>query len=898
MKKLLATTALAMSLTMSGFSADAATYTSYYTFASSLKSKSSQTNFVNAITRSYLNSNKIYKGFIDRYKTAYSKYSWFQNMEARYNFQLAEITKLTGLLGNAPALTVVNTQVVSIPKTIVTPRPAVEVGTASTVEINQIDNTIYEYAVVTKTFETSIRTIYYNYIQTIKTWSNGSKTTETSSKVTDVTNITETNTTTERTLIREYAAAITTEPDRGNTVILTEAEYLARDDVDYTQGEVYKNAVFKMNPNISASYAQDVLGRFYGNHLDLVGAPAAWSRGYTGKGSTIAILDTGIDMDHPEFADRIIAAECFTRACELGVETIDDKNKYSHGTHVAGLAAAALDGVGTTGVAPDADLLIAKIAHDSGYYDLNKAGTAISWAVENGADVINMSGNYNIDTTYKNSVVSVGDGVYKSNDTRGNYATLGYTNLMGMTSFRGSMEAAMAGNEAVLVVAAGNQGLDYPTFPAHYAVATNAAGELSFGGRMIVAGNWDNRALGLARTSNRAGTMCFDFAADGSCTNTNRISDYYIMAPGTYVASTVDGGDYSTLSGTSMAAPVVTGGVALLHQMWPHMTGSNLVKLMMNTGDKSFAGYNVNVHGQGLMDLDEATKPQGALGLPTTGRVDGTTSSVTSGNIALGGATIASLGDVMVIDDYDRDFYMPATAMVSVMDTRTANPTLAAQAGFTPDYYMGFGSGQMVPLQNAILNINSETNDASFAYQSTAGLKAGLVKETGKFLGNIADSDLMRVNGSTTAYLGYTGEHNLSGATLFGSATIGISQLSVDNSSAMKSASTVMSNSMTAGAKTSFGKHEIGFVTSMPVAITSGSANFDMASSVSASGDLSYSNTNASLASTLREVDFGVFYNIASTDRSSISSYAELRTNYAGTNTDSYAAGIKYEIRF
>lgn len=894
MKKLLASTAIAMSLTLLGSSADAATYASYYTYAAGLKS-TTQINFVNSMIRNYENSNRTYKGIIDRYKVQFGSMSWFIGMEDRYNFQMAEIKKLRDLIGKASEISVINTTVVRIPNTIVTPRPAVEVNSVNTVEVEQVGNMIREYAVVTKTFETSVRTIFYDRIETTKTWSNNTKSTEVTSEVTNVTNNTETNVVLDRTLIREYTAVVS---DAVKSVTLTEAEYLARDDVNYTQGTVYQDAVNKMNPNISAEYAQDVLGRFYGNHLDLVGAPAAWSRGYTGKGSTIAILDTGIDMDHPEFADRIIAAECFTRACELGVETIDDKNKYSHGTHVAGLAAAALDGVGTTGVAPDANLLIGKVAHDSGFYDFNVAGKAISWAVENGADVINMSGNYNIDTTYKNSVVSVGDGVYKSNDTRGNYATLGYTNLMGMTSFRGSMEAAMAGNEAVLVVAAGNQGLDYPTFPAHYAVATNAAGELSFGGRMIVAGNWDNRALGLARTSNRAGTMCFDFAADGACTNTNRISDYYIMAPGTYVASTVDGGDYSTLSGTSMAAPVVTGGVALLHQMWPHMTGSNLVKLMMNTGDKSFAGYNVNVHGQGLMDLDEATKPQGALGLPTTGRVDGTTSSVTSGNIALGGATIASLGDVMVIDDYDRDFYMPATAMVSVMDTRTANPTLAAQAGFTPDYYMGFGSGQMVPLQNAILNINSETNDASFAYQSTAGLKAGLVKETGKFLGNIADSDLMRVNGSTTAYLGYTGEHNLSGATLFGSATIGISQLSVDNSSAMKSASTVMSNSMTAGAKTSFGKHEIGFVTSMPVAITSGSANFDMASSVSASGDLSYSNTNASLASTLREVDFGVFYNIASTDRSSISSYAELRTNYAGTNTDSYAAGIKYEIRF
>jgi hypothetical protein len=488
--------------------------------------------------------------------------------------------------------------------------------------------------------------------------------------------------------------------------------------------------------------------------------------------------------------------------------------------------------------------------------------------------------------------------VYTSNDTRGNYATLGYTNLMGMATFRGSMEAAMTGNDAVLVIAAGNQGLDYPTFPAHYAVATNAAGELSFGGRIIVAGNWDNRALDLARTSNRAGTMCFDVATDGTCTNTNRISDYYIMAPGTNVASTVGGGDYATLSGTSMAAPTVAGGVAVLHQMWPHMTGENLVKLMMNTGDKSFVGYNVNVHGQGLMDLDAATLPQGALGLPTTGRVDGATSRIASGSIALGGATIASLGDVMVIDDYDRDFYMPATALATTIDTRTANPTLAAQAGFTPDYYMGFGAGKLVPLQSAVLNINTATKDMAIAFQAQ-GLTAGVVQENGKFLGNIANSDLMRVTGATTAYVGYNAEHKVNtNTTVFGGATLGVSQLNVDASSWMKSASTVMSNSVTLGAKTTLGKQELGFVTSMPVAITSGSASFDMASSVSADGDVNYTGTNADLAAQRREIDFGVFYNIASTELSTISSYAEVRTNYAGTTDSTYTTGVKYEIRF
>ena len=73
--------------------------------------------------------------------------------------------------------------------------------------------------------------------------------------------------------------------------------------------------------------------------------------------------------------------------CNAGLETIQDKNKYSHGTHVAGIAAANLDGVGTTGVAYDADLLIAKTAYDNGFFDFTLVDEAIAWSVANGADV-------------------------------------------------------------------------------------------------------------------------------------------------------------------------------------------------------------------------------------------------------------------------------------------------------------------------------------------------------------------------------------------------------------------------------------------------------------------------------------------------------------------------------
>ena len=82
---------------------------------------------------------------------------------------------------------------------------------------------------------------------------------------------------------------------------------------------------------------------------------------------------------------------------------------------------------------------------------------------------------------------------------------------------------------------------------------------------------------------------------------------------------------------------------------------------MLNTADKDINNYNVNIHGQGMLDLDEATKPQGAMGIPTTGRVDGTTTNINSTYFATGtSSAFASLSNVkiMVLDDYDRDYYI------------------------------------------------------------------------------------------------------------------------------------------------------------------------------------------------------------------------------------------------
>jgi subtilisin family serine protease len=891
MKKTVLTMLMAAALFTAPLSASAA-QRSFYDYASGLTDQNSQTNFVNRMIRSYTDSNKRYKSFLDKYKR-FAAYSFYQRLKDRYDFQVAEIEKYQELISHTPVVTVVDVQTTTEPYTISRDNPTTVSSETSTVVEERTETEVTEWAVKTIVYETVTRTWHYNRHTTVTKYSDGAVTTSQKSDYLRVENASAFETVVEREKIRSYAIVIeqeeqTDEVSQETTTVLTEEEYLARSDVKLQGTDVYREAVHKLNSRINVDYITRDSGLgLYGNMLEQIGAPTAWSRGYTGKGSTIAILDTGIDLDHSEFDGRIAGTGCFTSECLDGYATVDDENRKSHGTHVAGIAAAALDGSGTTGVAPDAELLIAKTAYNSGYFEFSKVDEAIAWAVDNGADVINMSANMNVDRTYKSSLEQIDNGFYYSTDTRGTYQSTGYNELYVSDSHYKNIVEAMKDHEAVLVMAAGNQGLDVAGLPSNLAIDPDV------GNRVLVVGNWDVRKNDLHRSSNRAGTLCLEKASDGTCANKAKVSDRYIMAPGMYVASTDKDGEYVVSSGTSMAAPVVSGAVAVVHQMWPHMTGENVSQLLLNTASKDITNYNVDVHGQGLLDLAEATSPQGAVGLPTTGRVEGGIAQVSNGTMALSGGSISALEEVMLIDDYDRDFYFDANQVVQVMDTRTASATQAAQHGVVPDYYFGYASGTVLPINNGAVSINDDTHEVAIAYQAD-GISFGLTNESKSFLGNIADSDMMRVTGATTAYAGYSFDDG----NLFGGAQFGATSVDVDSSSYLKNVDTILSYSATLGVKQTIGSETFGFVTSLPVSIAEGNAQFSMPGSVSSNGDIVNTNVNSSFTTDRQEVDFGLFYNNQITDAVSVDSFAEVRTNYAGTSDNTYEVGLNLKVTF
>lgn len=119
--------------------------------------------------------------------------------------------------------------------------------------------------------------------------------------------------------------------------------------------------------------------------LEDIGAEQAQSSNYTGKGVKIAVLDTGIDYTHPELAPNYKGGYDFINSDS---DPMDDNG---HGTFVAGILAAARDGKGIVGAAPDAEIYAIKVSDARGKGSFSGLVKGINWSIENGMDIVTMS---------------------------------------------------------------------------------------------------------------------------------------------------------------------------------------------------------------------------------------------------------------------------------------------------------------------------------------------------------------------------------------------------------------------------------------------------------------------------------------------------------------------------
>jgi subtilisin family serine protease len=184
--------------------------------------------------------------------------------------------------------------------------------------------------------------------------------------------------------------------------------------------------------------------------LTTIGAPAAWTMS-TGAGVRIGIVDSGVDLAHEDLAGTVVAAaNCIGAAddptrCRVGAGAAQDD--YGHGTHVAGIAAAVTNnGVGISGVAPDAKLVVAKALSAHGSGDVTDVNAGIKWVVDHGARVVNLSlGQDTVLTSILGS--SLDEGVeYAWSHGAVPVLAAGNSNLLGLGSAQyGDLDAVVVG---------------------------------------------------------------------------------------------------------------------------------------------------------------------------------------------------------------------------------------------------------------------------------------------------------------------------------------------------------------------------------------------------------------------------------------------------------------------
>jgi len=322
-----------------------------------------------------------------------------------------------------------------------------------------------------------------------------------------------------------------------------------------------------------------------------INADDVWTApGYTGSGVLVAVIDTGIDVDHPDLVNRlwINAAEDinhdghFTAADNNGIDDdgngyVDDvigwdfgagdnapDSWYDHGVHVAGTIAGDGTGGTHTGVAPGARLMTLSYSADV-VAGQAEAWEAMQYALANGADIVNFSSGWK--------------------DAWGpDYET-----------WRDNTDVLTDGG-VLFVVAAGN---DQPHDPAPGDILTPARAP-----RALAVGAVDDTDT-IADFSSQGPTSWAGVAGYDDYIHPPGLLKPDVSAPGVAVLSTVDGGGYENdigWSGTSMAAPHAAGVAALLLQKDPTLLPHELMYIIRETAvDLGTAGRD-NVYGHGRVD--------------------------------------------------------------------------------------------------------------------------------------------------------------------------------------------------------------------------------------------------------------------------------------------------------
>lgn len=276
---------------------------------------------------------------------------------------------------------------------------------------------------------------------------------------------------------------------------------------------------------VSEVKPNDVLFEKYQWNISDIQATTGWNLSKGTEDVIIAVLDTGVQVDHPDLQDRLL------EGYNVNDSSTNSNDDFGHGTHVAGIIGATVNNdEGIAGVSWYNKILPVKVLNSTGAGSTYSVAQGIIWATDHGAKVINMS--------------------------LGNYASADFLHEAIQYAYN---------HDVVLVAASGNDNTSRPGYPAAYP-----------------------EVFAVGATNNSRERASF-----------SNYGDYIdVVAPGDSIASTYIGGQYSSLSGTSMASPHVAALAGLIRTLNPLLTNVQVMEIMRqsatdlgDSGKDDYFGY-------------------------------------------------------------------------------------------------------------------------------------------------------------------------------------------------------------------------------------------------------------------------------------------------------------------
>lgn len=349
--------------------------------------------------------------------------------------------------------------------------------------------------------------------------------------------------------------------------------------------------------------------------LRAINAATAYAAGAAGQGVKVAVIDSGVDVDHPDLVGAIDAAS--TDVVARPTPSVDDVG--GHGTWVANVLAGRKNDALAHGVAYQSTILAVRADTEGSCADRcsfqhTDLAAATDYAVANGAHILNYS-------------------------------------LGGSSGIGGGFYAALtnaAANDRILVMAAGNSAGTDPLDPASFAATADAAG------KAIAVGAVDESGQ-IASFSNRAGS----------------VKDHFLVAPGVRIVTSGIGGGLATVNGTSFSAPHVAGAAAVVLSASPFLTSRQVVDLLLTTATDLGTPGTDEVYGRGMVNLAAALGPQGQLVVPAGDTVAAGGAEAEATSLRLGAAfgdglsRIKGLGEAIFLDSYQRPYALDLARLIA-----------------------------------------------------------------------------------------------------------------------------------------------------------------------------------------------------------------------------------------